>query len=43
MPFELNQNPEFFMGGGGLYSTAGDYLAFQQMLLHGGRFNGVRY
>lgn len=42
MPFELNQNPEFFMGGGGLYSTAGDYLAFQQMLLHGGRFNGVQ-
>jgi methyl acetate hydrolase len=37
--FEMPQNPEFFMGGGGLYSTARDYLAFEQMLLHGGRFN----
>ena len=24
---ELPQEPEFFMGGGGLYGTAGDYLA----------------
>jgi CubicO group peptidase (beta-lactamase class C family) len=29
-------------GGGGLYSTAGDYLRFAQMLLNGGEFNGVR-
>ena len=28
IPFELPQDPEFFMGGGGLYGTAGDYLSF---------------
>ena len=32
---------EFFSGGGGLYSTGRDYLAFLQMLLHQGRFNGA--
>ena len=42
MPFELPQVPEFFMGGGGLYSTASDYLAFIRMLLHGGRCNGAQ-
>jgi hypothetical protein len=26
MPFELEQDPEFHMGGGGLYGTAGDYI-----------------
>jgi CubicO group peptidase (beta-lactamase class C family) len=35
----LPQNPEFFMGGGGFYGTAGDYLTFLQMLMHGGTFN----
>jgi CubicO group peptidase (beta-lactamase class C family) len=40
--FEMTQQPEFFMGGGGLYSTARDYLAFEQMLLHGGKFNGAQ-
>jgi methyl acetate hydrolase len=34
--------PEFWSGGGPLYSTARDYLAFLQMLLHGGSFNGTR-
>ena len=29
-------------GGGGLISTAGDYLRFAQMLLGGGAFGGVR-
>lgn len=29
-------------GGGGLYSTAGDYLRFAQMLLNGGELNGRR-
>jgi CubicO group peptidase (beta-lactamase class C family) len=29
-------------GGGGLYSTAGDYLRFCQMLLDGGTFGGTR-
>jgi len=37
---ELPQEPEFHMGSGGLYSTAPDYLAFTQMLLHRGTFNG---
>jgi CubicO group peptidase (beta-lactamase class C family) len=32
----------FPSGGGGLVSTAGDYLRFCQMLLNGGEFNGVR-
>jgi CubicO group peptidase (beta-lactamase class C family) len=40
--FEMPQDPEFYMGGGGLYSTAPDYLKFLQMLLHGGTFNGAR-
>jgi CubicO group peptidase (beta-lactamase class C family) len=38
---EIPQNPEFYMGGGGLYSTMSDYLKFTQMILHGGTFNGV--
>src|SRR4051812_25173411 len=29
-------------GGGGLYSTADDYLRFAQMLLNGGQLDGVR-
>jgi CubicO group peptidase (beta-lactamase class C family) len=37
---ELPQEPEFHMGGGGLYSTARDYLAFTQMLLQRGTLNG---
>jgi CubicO group peptidase (beta-lactamase class C family) len=40
--FEIPQEPEFFMGGGGLYGTAADYVAFMQMLLHGGRGNGAQ-
>jgi CubicO group peptidase (beta-lactamase class C family) len=28
------------MGGGGLYSTVGDYLKFVQMMLNGGKGNG---
>jgi len=38
--FELEQDPEFHMGGGGLYSTAGDYIKFTQMILNKGRGNG---
>ena len=34
--FEFPQDPEFLMGGGGLYSTAADYMAFCRMLLGGG-------
>jgi methyl acetate hydrolase len=40
--FEIPQQPEFFMGGGGLYSTGQDYLKFLQMLLHDGRFDGAQ-
>jgi methyl acetate hydrolase len=40
MPFELEQNPEFHMGGGGLYSTAADYIKFCQMILNKGKGNG---
>ena len=32
----------FFSAGGGLVSTAGDYLRFGQMLLNGGTLDGVR-
>lgn len=40
MPFEMEQNPEFHMGGGGLYGTASDYIKFTQMILNKGRGNG---
>jgi methyl acetate hydrolase len=39
---EIPQDPEFHMGGGGLYSTVGDYLKFAQMILHGGTFSNTR-
>ncbi len=35
--FEINQTPEFEPGGGGLYSSAQDYLRFMRMILNGGR------
>jgi CubicO group peptidase (beta-lactamase class C family) len=38
--FEMPQEPEFQMGGGGLYGTASDYLAFQRVFLSEGRANG---
>jgi CubicO group peptidase (beta-lactamase class C family) len=41
-PFELTQEPEFLMGGGGLYSTVGDYLRFTRMVLRGGELDGAR-
>jgi CubicO group peptidase (beta-lactamase class C family) len=34
---ELPQDPEFEMGGGGLYGTAADYLKFVRMMLNEGR------
>jgi len=34
--------PTFFSGGGGLVSTASDYLRFAQMLLNGGELDGIR-
>lgn len=41
MPFEVPQEPEFHMGGGGLYGTAADYLAFARLFLNEGRHEGV--
>lgn len=35
-------NGVYFSGGGGLFSTAEDYLQFAQMLLNGGELNGKR-
>jgi methyl acetate hydrolase len=40
IPFELEQNPEFHMGGGGLYGTAGDYIKFTRMILNKGKGGG---
>jgi CubicO group peptidase (beta-lactamase class C family) len=40
--FEIPQDPEFEMGGGGMYSTTGDYLKFVQMILNDGKGNGNR-
>jgi methyl acetate hydrolase len=42
IPFEMVQEPEFHMGGGGLYGTGRDYIAFIRMLLNGGDLNGNR-
>jgi CubicO group peptidase (beta-lactamase class C family) len=42
MDFELPQEPEFEMGGGGLYGTAADYLAFATVFLNQGRANGSK-
>jgi CubicO group peptidase (beta-lactamase class C family) len=36
------RNPEFWGGGGALYSTGPDYLLFLRMLLGGGELDGVR-
>ena len=40
MPFEIPQEPEFEMGGGGLYSTVDDYCRFLAMMLNGGSVGG---
>ncbi len=37
---EVPQQPEFEPGGGGLYSTARDYLCFMRMILNQGTGNG---
>jgi len=36
LDLELTQEPELEMGGGGLYSTAGDYAKFVRMILNRG-------
>ena len=40
--FGLPENPEFLMGGGGLYGTAGDYLTLCRMILQDGALNGAQ-
>jgi methyl acetate hydrolase len=40
--FALPEDPEFLMGGGGLYATARDYPAFTQMIVQGGSLNGAQ-
>ena len=40
MELEIPQEPEFEMGGGGLYSTAPDYLQFVRMILNRGKASG---
>jgi CubicO group peptidase (beta-lactamase class C family) len=40
LPFEVSQEPEFYMGGAGLYGTTGDYIKFLQTLLNRGRAAG---
>ena len=40
---DVTTRPSGPSGGGGLYSTADDYLRFAQMLLNGGEFAGTRY
>ena len=40
--FDVAVAPRLESGGGGLVSTATDYLRFSQMLLNDGEFNGVR-
>lgn len=39
---DFSKEPTMPSGGGGLLSTAGDYLRFTQMLLNGGELGGVR-
>ncbi|MDA1073761.1 MAG: serine hydrolase [Proteobacteria bacterium] len=43
-PFKLNRSgePEFYGGGGGLYSTVSDYLRFCRMILREGELDGER-
>jgi methyl acetate hydrolase len=36
------ENPEFYAGGGGLFSTSHDYLTFLRALMRGGELNGAR-
>jgi methyl acetate hydrolase len=40
--FEMPQRPEFFMGGGALFSTPRNYMQFLQMVLHQGTFAGAQ-
>jgi CubicO group peptidase (beta-lactamase class C family) len=39
---EVREPPKLLSGGGGMVSTAADYLRFTRMMLNGGELNGVR-
>jgi len=39
---EVPQDPQFEMGGGGLYGTARDYVKFIRMILHRGQLDGAQ-
>ncbi|MFC7540046.1 serine hydrolase domain-containing protein [Siccirubricoccus deserti] len=41
-PYETPFTPEFRAGGGGLYSTAGDYMTFLRAMLQGGAVGDAR-
>jgi methyl acetate hydrolase len=41
-PPNANIEREFYPGGGGLFSTASDYLRFLRALMHGGELDGRR-
>ena len=38
----LNQSPDWWAGGHGLYSTPRDYIRFERALLRGGELDGER-
>jgi CubicO group peptidase (beta-lactamase class C family) len=40
--FGMPQAPEFFMGGGALYSTGRDYITFLRALMAGGKLNNAQ-
>src|SRR6185369_17596032 len=40
--YQKGQPPRWYRGGGGLLSTAPDYLRFCRMLLNGGTLDGAR-
>jgi len=40
--YDSTREPNWFSGGGGLFSTASDYMRFCQMLLNGGELDGGR-
>lgn len=42
MDLPAPENPEFEMGGGGLFGTMGDYGRFIRMMLNDGELDGVR-
>ena len=39
---EVTKRPNWMSGGGGMVSTASDYVRFSQMLLNGGELDGAR-